>query len=136
MLKMLEASCRPQQDHLDFVSWRRRDLNKLADFLCNQAMDEGKTSNWRDEELMQTVQEGRKAVQMLCFSDGGLRGGAGVAASAWIAFVKQSGRWLPLSLAKTYFGKGMCKSSFTTETVALDVALIFAMSMTLRRRHS
>ena len=68
-------------------------------------------------------------VNLLCFSDGGLRKSSGSAAAAWVAFAKCHGRWQMLAKSGQYFEKGICKSSFVAEAAGMDGAIRFAAQL-------
>ena len=91
ILRLLDAGVRPQQDHFDFVTWRKRDWNKLADFLVNKTMNDKLSWRWCDYELRQRLLAEARPIKLPCFSDGGLRSSSGAAAAAWMAFL-----WKPI----------------------------------------
>ena len=67
----------------DPVIWRRREQNKLADFLCNTIMDS------RESWLQEVPDSGWQSQNVVIFSDGGVRS-VTVAAAAWsMGYIRQ-----------------------------------------------
>ena len=52
----------------DYVCWRRRERNRQADWLCNQAMDNVES----ELKINESVLKGCKHFNLLFFIDGGL----------------------------------------------------------------
>ena len=84
---LLSSGWRPQRSSDNFVHWRKREHNKLADYICNRTMDEARDWQWQSPELLATLAgTGRKGIncRLLGFSDGGRHENRGGAAAAWI----------------------------------------------------
>ena len=129
IFRLLDAGARPQQDHLDFITWRKRDWNKLADHLVNVTMDHKSSWNWQDEAFIKALPRDFSQIRLLCFSDGGLRASTGAAASAWVAFISCDYGWRLLAKGGVHYSRNMCASSFIAEALALDSCLAFAATV-------
>ena len=115
----------------DFLEWRRREYNKLADNVCNLVMDQRQTFSYRNRDLMEAIRPGNGNV--LVFSDGGSRPGSSIAAAGWIAYVL-GGVWgceddSVHLLASEGILIGTAVSAFQAELTAAESALDFIRSL-------
>eukprot|EP00973_Karenia_brevis_P025939 3579498-Karenia_brevis.AAC.1 len=81
----------------DPVIWRRRDHNKEADFLANQAMSSRADINWTNPDVGAL----RNSKTSICgWCDGGSRAKDGVSASAWLlkAWLLEQQKWTVVAL--------------------------------------
>ena len=76
---------RPIIEGGDFLEWRPRRYNQLADNVCNLVMDHRQTYSYRNSELMEAIRPGNGNI--LVFSDGGVRPDSSIASAGWIAYV-------------------------------------------------
>eukprot|EP00973_Karenia_brevis_P030141 4153943-Karenia_brevis.AAC.1 len=115
---------KPPFDEDDPVQWKRRDQNKLADYLCNYSMDNQRSfvKCWMRPDAVDY-----DSANVLVFSDGGCRG-ANAAASAWIMLwaVRASNTWEYHPMAvKADFWKDCNINSFKAEALALESAILY-----------
>ena len=101
--------------HRDFVMWRPRELNKLADFYANKSMNLKYT--WRDTYDSAYV---NRSISFHAFSDGGKRD-EGHAAAAWVIFAVANGNCKEIGNGAISLTN---KDSFQTETLAMEYAIL------------
>ena len=103
--------------HRDFVQWRPRAHNSIADLLCNEAMDSGCNINDLDAEgIWRTANNGNFRIN----SDGGRRNSS--AALGWVVRGFTPGQQGKV-LARIAMILPVSSSSFCAEVLALDNAL-------------
>ena len=111
----------PQDDHLEYVEWRRREFNDQADYICNVVLDLGKPVFHIDKNSMQETK--RRRCNFLVFSDGGFRDG--VAVGAWIAYAMGDFRFK--ALVAQGFKVPPPHDAFGAEAIALETAASFLL---------
>ena len=74
----------------DFLEWRPRRFNRLADNVANRVMDHRQSYSYRNSKLSDAIRPGNGNILVL--SDGGSRPCSSVAAGGWIAYVL-GGHW-------------------------------------------
>ena len=117
MMMMMMMGWHPCAFHCDFVQWRPRAHNSIADLLCNEAMDSGCNINDLDAEgIWRTANNGNFRIN----SDGGRRNSS--AALGWVVRGFTPGQQGKV-LARIAMILPVSSSSFCAEVLALDNAL-------------
>ena len=90
---------RPRQDTTQLIEWRPREYNKVADYLCNAAMDQKQSSEFADREKIEEAHV-RRHQNFQLQSDGGLRQGR-CGAIGWTLYsvANCGGEWLWTKIA-------------------------------------
>ena len=88
--RTVKAGWKPFQDCDNFLEWRRRRYNKIADHIANESMKHRKSFSYRNKELLHAIKPGN--ANILVFSDGGAWETDAIASSGWVAFVL-GGHW-------------------------------------------
>ena len=81
----VKAGWKPFQNFDNFLEWRRRKYNKIADHIANESMKHRKSFSYRNYELLHAIRPGN--ANILVFSDGGSWETEAIASSGWVAFV-------------------------------------------------
>ena len=120
----------PRTNAADYIEWRPRAFNKVADHLCNMALDTTCSRQHVDTAAIAELWARRCHFQF--FSDGGLRTGQR-AALGWILYgvicTPHQPLWTVLAWKSTYMEASL--SSFTLEAMALEDGLAFFTSTVL-----
>ena len=88
--RIVKAGWLPHMDHDNFLEWRRREHNKIADHIANESMKFRKSFSYRNQEFLHAIRLGN--ANTLVFSDGGSWETEAIASAAWVAFVL-GGHW-------------------------------------------
>ena len=109
----------PKDSLADPVRWTRRDGNKEADYLVNEAMD-----TRSDFEYWATgISIDWKSARILAYIDGGSRSGEDISASAWLLKVVQTHQLQPAIIAAgSKFHPKAAAHSLAIETEAMQEA--------------
>eukprot|EP00973_Karenia_brevis_P092738 12413908-Karenia_brevis.AAC.1 len=93
-----------QKPTSDLLCWRRRDFNKEADFLANQAMNRRGDLEWSNPDLHALHQ---KSISICGWSDGGSRTEDSISSFAWIlkAWHSDKQQWFTLSLGAKFLNR-------------------------------
>ena len=118
LTNILKLGWKTKDTSYDLIQWRERRWNKVADELCNQAMDE------KDDREWWTDKHPGRDINIMAFVDGGRRD-TGESASAYAVFAIRQG-FLRL------IGKGACYARDGDSFVAECRAMMMATS-TLER---
>ena len=115
----------------DFIEWRLRKHNKIADHVANLTMDHRKSFSWRNTDLLETIRPGN--CNILIFSDGGARHVDSIAPGGWVAYVL-GGHWGEENeavhlLASEGVFINQWVSAFHAELTAAESALNFVRSL-------
>ena len=54
----VQAGWKPFKDSGDFIEWRLRKFNKIADHVANLTMDNRKSFSWRNTDLLEAIRPG------------------------------------------------------------------------------
>ena len=125
---LVKAGWEPYKEHGNFLEWRYREHNKVADWIANQTMKTKKSFSYRNDRLKAAFNGGGNA-NVLIFSDGGSWLEDSIAASAWVAFIL-GGPWgdkaddVHLLAAEGKFINARV-SAFQAELTAADSALAY-----------
>ena len=127
----VQTGWKPFKNSGDFIEWRLRKHNKIADHVANLTMDNRKSFSWRNEILLEAIRPGN--CNILIFSDGGTRPADSVASGGWVAFVL-GGHWGEGDDAVHLLATGgvfinQRVSAFQAEITAAESALDFVRSL-------
>ena len=119
LVRLIVLGMRPHQQHLDPVIWRRREMNKKADYLVNYTMDTG--ASWTKVRPLQEFTCDLSVANWILYFDGGTRGDT-CSCAAWILEAEWNdagGKTTHLiAMAGTYLSCAV--SSFVAELIALE----------------
>ena len=115
----------------DFLEWRPREFNRIADNIANLVMDHKRGFSYRNDRLLEAIRPGN--ANILVFSDGGSRPNEAVASGGWVAFVL-GGHWAEQDdVAHLLATEGImietAVSAFQAEITAAASALEFIRSL-------
>ena len=115
----------------DFLEWRPREFNRIADNIANLVMDHKRGFSYRNDRLLEAIRPGN--ANILVFSDGGSRPSEAVASGGWVAFVL-GGHWGEQEdVAHLLASEGIliktAVSAFQAEITAAASALEFIRSL-------
>ena len=99
----------------DYILWRPRELNTLADYLANVAMDRSNSSEWTWDR----VQHIKPPYSLQIFTDGGRRNDAS-ASAAWAIFTMRKDEFKLVGTGNYFMH---APDSFRTEALAIEAAL-------------
>ena len=119
LFELLEHGWKPAGSTDDPVRWHKRDFNKIADYLVNHTMDEGRS--WYQSFATASPDFNLGRCNLLIHFDGGTRA-MKCSASAWYieAHMVKEGMeiFLPIAMSGTYLSEPV--SSFKAELIGLD----------------
>jgi len=127
----VKAGWKPFHGFENFLEWRRRKYNKIADHIANESMKHRKSFSYRNKELLHAIKPGN--ANILVYSDGGAWETEAIASSGWIAFVL-GGHWgddkneVRFLAAEGIFIDSRV-SAFQAELTAAESALEFISSL-------
>ena len=129
--EIVKAGWRPFNDSENFMEWRRREFNKVADHVANETIKHRKSFSYCNKDLREAIRPGN--ANILVFSDGGAWAEARVGASAWVAYVL-GGHWgsgdrdVHLLAAEGLY-LDFPVTAFHTELIAAESALSFVSKL-------
>ena len=126
---LIEAGWLPPSTALDYVIWRKRCFNKIADYIVNYTMDTKRS--WHQKFIDGSQGWEADEVNLVVYSDGGTRANS-CSAGAWYieAHFEKRGKptVMPVAMAGTFLETPV--SSFTAEIIGLDEAVSFVSAFT------
>ena len=126
---MIMYGWKPYKDSGEFIEWRKREHNKIADCIANFTLKSKHSFSHRNEELLAAIRRGN--ANILTFSDGGYWAEDNLAVGAWVSYVL-SGHWgdsgVHLLAAEGIFIDTPA-NAFLAEMIAAESALSFMHSL-------